>query len=388
MESSTCYKATNLPSFLASIGGAYGTPMVDELGSYGTDEPTAAAYLGAAAASALANGASGIFAWCWQDIASTADPYRDRPAERMAGLHRLDGSPKPAMTEFASVVENAGSLTAGRGRARTALFLPQRLRGQGGSYLDGGGGSVATFYSFLLLKRAHIDFDVTTDDLADRDLIVCPSLAHVTSADIERITAAVADGATAYVSLGDHLHGHLGEQLTGTRIVDFELAAPGKAGLCWGGSSWDIAWDTAAVPPVTVRVTTGRVLGSYQDGTPAMVGNRVGKGRVLFCAAPFERQLDQPGRLTSTAWHQLYLRLASLAGVTPAVQCDDADIEIVPLGLADVPAALAVNHGPRAVRADLGYQAPAGYRAAHVALAAKEWAIVRFAADGQAGRCG
>jgi Beta-galactosidase trimerisation domain len=374
IESTLSYKATSLAPFLARVGAAYGTPIVDELGSYGTDEPTAAAYLRAAAASALGNGASGIFAWCWQDIASADDPYRERPAERQAGLHRLDGSAKPAMRDYAGVASQAASLAAARDRAGTALYLPRRFRGQGNTYLDGSGGAIATFYAFLLLKRAHIDFDVTTDDLAGRSLIICPSLAQATMADIDRLTAAVEQGATAYLSLGDHLHGFPGEPLAGAQIADFQLDAPGKSAMCWDGRDWPVSWDTAAVRPTTMRATTARVLGTYLDGSPALVANRVGRGQVLFCNAPFERQLDEPGRLTSSAWQRFYLGLASVAGVRPAVECAEPDLEVIPARHDGRPAALVVNHGQRPVRTELAR----GTLSARITLGPKDWAVAGF----------
>jgi hypothetical protein len=363
IESTLSYKATSLAPFLAQVASAYGTPILDEVGSYGTDEPTAAAYLRAATASALGNGAAGIFAWCWQDLASTADPYWERPAERQAGLNRLDGSAKPAMHEYAKVARLASVLMARRDRPKTALFLPDRFRGHSGSYLDTAGSAVATFYAYLLLKRAHIDFDVTTDDLADRALIVCPSPAQLTLADLERLTTAVERGATAYISLGDHLHGYPGERLAGAVITDFAPPGRGNAAILWEDQRWSISWRTATGRPTTMRATTSTVLGTYPDGSPALVRHPVGDGQVLFCNAPFEQQLDRPGRLTAVGWQRFYLRLAAMAGVGPLVDCADPDREIIPVGTQAGPAVLAVNHGQHAVETTL------------VRLGPKEWGI-------------
>jgi Beta-galactosidase trimerisation domain/Cellulase (glycosyl hydrolase family 5) len=371
IESTMSYKATSLAPFLAQVASAYGTPILDELGSYGTDEPTTAAYLRAASASALGNGAAGIFAWCWQDIASAADPYSERPAERQAGLNRLDGSAKPAMRDYASVARQASALATRRGRPATALYLPRRFRGLGGTYLDTAGSAVATFYAYLLLKRAHIDFNVTTDDLADRALIVCPSLAQVTVADLDCLTTAVEHGATAYISLGDHLHGYPGERLAGAVLTDFALPGRGNSAIRWDDERWSISWRTATGRPTTMRATTATVLGTYTDGSPALVRHRVGDGQVLFCNAPFEQQLDQPGRLTAAGWQRFYLRLAALAGVRPLIDCAEPDLEIIPVGTEAGPAVLAVNHGQHAVETTLVHLGP------------KEWAIADLAQERQ-----
>lgn len=375
IESTMCYKATHIAPFLSRVSAAYGVPFIDELGSYGVDEDIAAAYLRASAASALANGVAGVLAWCWQDIASADEPYRQRPAERLAGLLRLDGSPKPSMAPYQRVAEAAGQLSAARPRAETALYLPEQARGGGGGYLETGGGALATFYAYLLLKRAHLQFDVTAADLAGRSLVICPSLAHATLRDIERLTAAAELGAIVYVSLSDHLHGFPGEPLVGAELVDYHDPAQWSA-VSWDGESWPVCWSAAGRRPAEVRPTTARVLGTYPDGSPALMDHRVGRGRVVFCAAPFELQLDMPNRLGEAAWERFYRRLAALAGLGPVVDCLEPEVEIVLL--AGRPTrAVVINHGERPVRTTLSSPRGQGH-AALVQLPAKDWTIAEF----------
>lgn len=385
IDSTLSYPATHLPAFVARVAGAYGTPIVDELGSYGVDEETAAAYLSASGASALANGASGVLAWCWQDIVAETEPYDERPGERRTGLHREDGSAKPAMRELERIASAAAELAVARNRADVALYLPERLRGGGDSYLDAGGGAVATFFAYLLLKRAHLDFDVTGQDVTGRSLVVCPSLAWVTLADIRRLTAAARGGAVVYVSLGDHLHGFLGEQLVGAHIVDFCPPA-GKSAVRWANEQWPIDWTAASARPTTMRPTTARVLARYEDGSAALVENVVGKGRFLFGNMPFERQLDRPGALSGLPWERFYAGIADLAGVAPLVGCTEPDVETMWAGAAPRPYAVAVNHSAKPVRAVLSAADAAGGWQREIALAAKQWLVVRD--EGGASRVG
>jgi glycosyl hydrolase family 42 (putative beta-galactosidase)/cellulase (glycosyl hydrolase family 5) len=373
IESTASYKATCLVPFLTRFAGAYGVPFVDELGSYGTDEHIAKGYLRAAAASALAGGAAGVLAWCWQDVASSAEPYEQRPNERHAGLRRLDGTAKPALTEFQRVARAAGELAGfRRGAARVGLYVPERERADGGSYLDGGTGTLATFYAYLLLKRAHLDADIVTGELGEYELVICPSVTHVTLTDLDRLCAFVEGGGVLYYSVGDHLHGFPGSELSGVRIVDYSLLPDGRTSIRWDADEWPVDWGVGPARPLTIAATAALPVACYPDGTPAVLVNRVGRGRVVFCGAPYERQLDRPGRLTTGGWERLYRRVATLAGVSPAIDCADPEIEIVPDDPAEPRRAVVINHGSSTAEFELVWRDAA----VPVRLDAKDWRIV------------
>ncbi|MEU4210432.1 hypothetical protein AB0F13_10640 [Streptomyces sp. NPDC026206] len=365
IESTSSYKATSLNAFLVRYAAAHGTPLVDELGSYGTDEATAAGYLRASAASALANGARGVLAWCWQDIASTEEPYRSRPAERSAGLRRLDGSAKPALGELTRLAGAAHTLAPRRPAARTALYLGEEVRSAPGSYLDHGAGTLVAFFSHLLLTRAHLDFDVVAGDVDGHGLVICPCLPQLTLRDLERVEAAAAAGATVYLSLGDHLHGFPGEHLAGVRLVDYSLDTAGRTSLRWRGHEWPVGWGAATGRPAIVRATTARVLASFADGTPALTENRVGAGRVVFTPVPVEQLPAAPGALEREPWHLFYREVAAIAGVAPVAEDAHPDVEIV---TGDGTAVL-INHGT-VPRSALG-----------VTVDAKDWSVVDLGGD-------
>lgn len=80
----------------------------------------------------------------------------------------------------------------------------------------------------------------------------------------------------------------------------------------------------------------------------------------MSCSAPFEQQLDRPGRLTAAGRERFYLRLA---GVRPLVDCADPDPEVISVETEARPAVLTVNHG----------QHPVEIRLMH--LGPKEWAV-------------
>ncbi|WP_410579397.1 beta-galactosidase trimerization domain-containing protein [Amycolatopsis sp. lyj-108] len=373
IESTMSYKATSLVPFLARFAGAYGLPYVDELGGYGVSDEVAARYLGAAAAAALANGAAGLAVWCWQDLTSATEPYDQRPGERHTGLRRIDGSPKPALARLSRVAASATELAgfSRGGTASIALYLPEAVRAGRGSYLDPDSGTVASFYAYLLLKRAHLDFDVVSGPIDGYRLVVCPSVTRVGAVDIERLGACLADGGSVYYSLGDHLHGFPGDAVAGVRLQDFRRCADGRESLRWGTGEWALDWEKETASDVVP--TTADPVGFYGDGSPAVFVNAVGPGRMLFCGAPVERQLDRPGRLDAWGGERFYRRIAEFAGVLPDVDCTLPEVEVVPARADPGGAALVVNHGAEPARVVLSWRTGA---TAEVELEPKDWRIV------------
>jgi hypothetical protein len=371
IESTLSFKATHLVPFLVRVAGAHGVPLVDELASYGTDETTGAAYLRATVASALGNGASGVLVWCWQDITSRHEPYRERPMERLTGLLRADGTPRPALDAVRKALAARLAPVAPATPAPTAVYLPEHVRGTGRSYLDAPGSTTASFHAYLLLKRAHLDFDLEPGETTGRRLVICPSATRLTLDDIERLTRGARAGATVFLSLGNHLHGFPGADLVGAEIVDFDRCPQGKSALLWDDARWPLSWDTVRTVPTTLRARDAEVLARYPDGSPALVSRALGQGRVVFTNAPFEAQINGYGRLTTADWPELYRRLARLAGVRPAVECADPDVEILPR---PGERALVVNHGAGPTRVEL----VRGTARRTVRLPGKDWAVVDF----------
>jgi hypothetical protein len=380
IESTLSYKATNLAPFVTRFAAAYGTPLLDEIGSYGVDEPTATAYLNAAAAASIAGGAAGLFVWCWTDIVSEAEPYSQRPTERAAGLVTADGEHKPRLRALRRISRNLGSLAIDRSPAPVAIYLNDRLRNQALSYLDdGNAGPRAVFVADLLLTRAHLGHVMAAGNAATAAsgrtrLVVCPSVEHLTLADLHRIRALAEHGATVYLSSGSHSTGYPGEDLAGARVVDFRRGDPGKSAVRWGDQHWPLAWRDEVGVPSTLEATTGKVLAEYADGSPALVANPVGLGQILYTNLPFERFLDGVGGLDSARGETFYRMLAELAQVRPEVDCPDPETELI-IGTVDGSRlAVVVNHAARPIRTVV----TTPHRTVPVVLAAKDWTVVEL----------
>jgi len=376
IESSRSVKATNLVPFLAGVAGAYRPALIDELACYGASDEIAAGYLGAAAVSGLANGALGFVIWCWQDLVCAGEPFTARPLERFMGLLRADGTAKPAMAAVAAAMRTTSGMLR-RAQARVGLYLPERLMRRACSYLDADQGPVALFYAYLLLKRAGLNFDLVAGPVEQYRLIFCPAPAHLTEGDLARLAAAVTRGATVYLSVGDPLHGFAGSDLTGVSRVDFSLLTTGLDRFDWAGDEWPIAWSEDLLPAMIISAPEDCVLARFPDQSPALTRHQIGLGQVIFCAAPFERQLDQPGRLAERPWHRLYASVAALAGALPAVWCDQPDLELIPLVTDGEPwrPVLVINHRPAPVGTRLCWRDPDCFE--DVRIDGKKWQIVR-----------
>ena len=101
----------------------------------------------------------------------------------------------------------------------------------------------------------------------------------------------------------------------------------------------------------------------------------MGRGRVLFAAMPFERQLDRAGRLTTTDAESFYRCLADRAGAPPPLDCDVADVELIPMP-GPGGTTLVINHGERRVTASLLHRSAGGHLRRSVDLDAKSWALI------------
>jgi hypothetical protein len=208
-----------------------------------------------------------------------------------------------------------------------------------------------------------------------RDFLVCPSVTRLTLAELASLRQCVAAGATLYLSLGDHLHGFPGTELTGAEIEDF-CGPSGKEYLLWDTDRWPLDWTGSDTRPTLLRLAGAECLASYPDGTPALTAHRYGEGTVLFCNAPVEAMLDRQGTPARSGLHRLYLRLAELAGVAPAVSCSSPDVEVIDgVGLQG-DGLLLVNHAAEPVTVRVAPRAGGG-RHQTVELAGKDWAVVR-----------
>ncbi|MFF5176168.1 beta-galactosidase trimerization domain-containing protein [Micromonospora sp. NPDC000089] len=350
IESVSAPKASSFVPYLVRHASQDAAVLVDEFGSYGCGENTAQEYLRAAAHSAFASGAVGLLVWCWQDFRTEEKPYALRPNERQMGLLRADGRSKPAMSEFRSFARRVTNELAGFKPlpAPVGIHVLEHNEDGDAGYLKAAGSSAAAgFYAHQLLRRAHLPYEFTRRDLSRYQLVICPSVRHVTLADQQRLAAYVAQGGILYYSSGDLLHGFGGEELFGVSVEDFTLHAPELTEFDWAGDRYAVTWESAQIP--VLKAGSAEVLGRFLDGSPALTRNRYGRGTAYYLNAPFELQLNAPHRLEGAPWHRLYARIARAAGVAAPVTVDMPEVEVTVLGRGADRCAVFINHAAEAV---------------------------------------
>ncbi|MFF5964346.1 beta-galactosidase trimerization domain-containing protein [Streptomyces collinus] len=350
IEAVDSVKASSFVPYLVRRGRADAAVLVDELGSYGCDEATAARYLRATAHSAFAAGAAGTTVWCWQDFTTEDKPYALRPNERFVGLVAADGRLKPAMDAYREFTARATGELAGFAPAPAAVgvFLPEEDPGDAAYLATGGSGEAAAFYAHLLLQRAHLPYAFAQPDELDRyALVICPSVRHLSLPDQQRLRAYVAGGGTLLYSTGDLLHAFGGEDLFGVRIRDYTLDPAATGSFTWQGVRYPVHRPPGQIP--LLEAVGADVLAAFPDGAPALTRHRYGHGTAYHLSAPLEEGINAPYRLEEAPWHLLYAGLADAAGVEREFTADEPSVETTVLHRGAERCAVVVNHAPTTV---------------------------------------
>ncbi|GAB4204735.1 MAG: hypothetical protein OHK0022_30180 [Roseiflexaceae bacterium] len=389
IESISSYKASLLVPFLVQLARADGAVLVDELGSYGADGQVGRAYIEAAAHSALANGACGVAAWCWQDFTTHEPPYTAHPRERLAGFLDAAGRPKSAMEPFQRFARFAVEEWAGLqpAPAPVGIYCSPHQDHTHASYLrDSQPAGPALFSAFLLLKRAHLPCEFTRGPLDRYRVVICPSVEHLSWHEQRLLADYVAQGGTLYYSPGSYLHGIGDEELFGIRLRDFTLDSAGMHGFTWRGQSYPVGWQrpderTPQIP--LIDATTATVLACFPNGTPALTCARHGAGRAYYLNAPLERFLDQPFLIEAHPWHTLYGHLAADSGVAPPIDCDSPAVEVALLHGPERQHSFVINHSPQPVAPQITYHLGGQPQTERLELAGKAVVVRRWNRTGE-----
>ncbi|QES46712.1 hypothetical protein DEJ50_01420 [Streptomyces venezuelae] len=359
IEAVSAPKATSYLPHLVRRGRAHAPVYVDEMGSYGCDEATAAGYLRAAAHSAFAAGAVGTAVWCWQDFTTERKPYALRPGERLVGLLDAAGRQKPAMAEYRAFARRVttGELAGFRPLpAEVGIFLPERTAGPESGYLAGpeaasGAGETAAFVADLLLQQAHLPHEFlgrTGPEPGRHTLVVCPSVRQLSLADRRRLERYVEAGGVLLYTTGDLLGGAGDEHLFGIRIKDFTRRSADQDRIGWAGVDLPVEWPPGPIP--VIDAAGAEVLAAYPGGAPALTRHRRGRGTAYYLNAPLEERLGAPYRLEEAPWHRLYAAIAEAHGIRPALSADDPRVETTVLERGPERCGVVINHAPLPVR--------------------------------------
>jgi endo-1,4-beta-mannosidase len=398
-------------AFETELSGGAGRPvMVQEIGAPSAQyEPEQiAAFLRADLYSALGAGANGFLIWCYTDAAPeqyqrvpvlrapdqiefglTTWDGKDRPAGRMfedfeKTVGRLDlAGIKPAPAEAGIIVPNEWSRPYGDashfGLTGPAI-VPYTSTNEGGAvageklpdfsnenqWLTG-----SWLSSFILSRQAGLkaDFPREYADWHTRPLLLLPSpvtatdtfLVHVHSDFWEKVRRYVANGGALYASLcGDAAIPEM-EGLFGAQLLDHSPISEVtlKVVVPWGGLNPGETFHYSAAAGdfkqwgTTLVVRGGTVIAVDQDGRPALVANRLGKGATLLCAYPLENYLaNRPAAFDKQEnTCRIYQAFRDWAGIRARFRSNQPSVEATSLDAPDHGYVVVVNHSaePRRV---------------------------------------
>ena len=263
--------------------------FIEELGNLGTScnsDARTAAGMRCTLFSAWANDLKGCLWWCNSDQeVLDFQPYTETPNERELGMLRQDLSPKPVMLEMRDFQRFRASLPFRKlppRRTDAVIVVPERSDG----WIPG-------FGAYLLARQAGIDpsFAGAEHELPDSGLyIVCSAEggSSYTYPAQKRIFAKAESGATVLVIYSaaarfTHMRQNTGLEVDYCALSPmertFELAEhPGRRITCAdSGKCRLIAREC-------------EVMAKTAEGEPVLTRFRRGKGTVMVCNAPIDRQ--------------------------------------------------------------------------------------------------
>jgi len=396
-------RGTYAAALETALSGSAGRPvMVQEIGASSAQyEPEQiAAYLRANLYSALGAGADGFLIWCYTDAAPRQYhrvPYLRSPHETQFGLTTWDGKERTTGKMFEDFEKIVGRLDLGGiepAPAAAGIIVPDEWSKPYGDQSHFGltgpaivpytssdeGGAVAGqklpdlteenewltgswLSAFILARQAGLkaDFPREYSDWQSRPLLLLPSpltstdnfLAHVHTDFWEKARRYVENGGALYASLcGDAAIPEM-ESLFGARLVDHspvsEVTLKVVSDWCGLKPGDTFHYSSSGGPrqwAATLNVRGGTTIAVDQDGRPALVANRLGKGAALLCAYPLESYLaNLPAAFDQDKQSfRIYQAFRDWAGIKPRFRTNQSSVEVVSLDAQDHGYVIVVNH--------------------------------------------
>ncbi len=296
---------------------------------------------------AFSLGARGAIGWCWSDFAPETVgkelPYEHHGFELGFGITRADGSEKPAtnvLRRWRAVLDSLPDAPPVRPVPAAAMVRSSHVdTDYPFSWIDRRACDRAELTSLVLASQAGLPPRLVDEaELPpSAQLYLLPTIQRLLTSTWLALEENVKAGATLYWSYfgGDHSF-HQGtwcpifERLTGCKhrlrygcfdLPDDELVLDGAlamiAPLPTGAAqvragSTEHANATSYLPIEPISAT---VLARDAQGRPVLVEHALGKGRVIFCAAPLERYAARLVDGTQRGLVALYRLVSERAGI-------------------------------------------------------------------------
>ena len=258
--------------------------LVEEIGTMGpmlADEKRAADFMRLNLLSNYVNGAAGVMWWCANEQTNLmSDPYTRQMVELELGMRRVDGTPKPVLTETGKIAKAIKSIgTISKAKEDAVCILTHDQNQWGVAYMTTG----LTKMAGMNIRYAWCD-----DELPESDVYLMPSITGCYVMQRKKyleLIRRVEAGATLYISNDNGILAEF-ESLTGLRVTDACLESESGA-FTIGGEQFGFErvrrYETVSVG--------ANVLATDTRGLPLISEYKKGNGRVIYANFPLESAL-------------------------------------------------------------------------------------------------
>jgi endo-1,4-beta-mannosidase len=364
-------------AFVCEMAGSFGRPVVlEEFGvtsDFVSDE-NGAHYYRQVLHSSLIAGATGWMAWnnCDYDDLRAQDPYRHHPFELHFGLTDAQGKPKAQLHElarFAKLVDELKEPGWTTVAGDVSIVVPEHfervLPFTTDEYRQDIRDNLAQAY--VVAREADLPVSMVRelDGLGDTaKLILLPSTKMLMAPTADRLAELAEGGATVYLSyFAGSTRTQRGpwvpwlNELFGLRqSLQYGLTNPievSEVSLTFATGLGDIssgdtlrfkvAGNESSRSYLPVEAEGAEVLATDQDGRPALLRRRVGRGSMIFCTYPIEHMAARTARANPEDTWRLYAALSIEAGVERALSISDPRVMVGSLVSGDQEIAVVVN---------------------------------------------
>lgn len=290
--------------------------------------------------SLFANEALGAMAWCFGDFTvGNKLPYNTTPFETHFGITAFDGRPKPsglkikAFSEFINKIEYDELIPKS---CDAAIIVPDKYYNAlfvGDDYTPERNFRIL-LNSFILAKEAGIDVEMVKAsdiDFSKYKMLILPSAyrkGHLTHDQWMGIVDYIKSGGTLYASYdGIAVEGF--DEVFGIETQYSMVPKDNIASIYIEDRKIKLNYSTLKFNKhLIVKPTTCSVIGYDNEGNPAVVINKFGKGNAVLVTYPVELYLSyMPDVYKDDKTYEIYKLAKELSNINPKIEAGSPFVE-------------------------------------------------------------
>ena len=272
--------------------------LIEEIGTLGDflcSREMSAAYAKTNLYSSWANGMTGMIWWCANEQVNLKyPPYTWNPLERELGIFDENGEEKLVAKEFRDFKETVCALPFEITKPKTDAVCVLCGNGMDWARIVG---------SYVLSKQAGFNLSYAHEtSIPESDMYILPSVNEMPEGTrLDELLKRVETGATLVITYASRLIFSKFEQLTGNKLI-YNSVANSPAAVK--------AYKFNRNTKLTLKSTSSTVLMSEDDSNPFLTVSNYGNGKVIFCAAPIEKQFSETVGEPDAGLYEVYKIIA------------------------------------------------------------------------------